>query len=131
MWSLCNCARFTTDNTTVISRCCVNGSMRSSSICLMGVYFCSRCRRWLVPFYISSSGSMPDTLIQQFRFAGCLEVRHSCLDHMPCTVEFVPMPEIRPSLVRLDNGIVRIEVAIRLLCRSDQRNHLIEKAIKR
>src|SRR2546425_11981834 len=33
--------------------------------------------------------------IQQFRFAGCLEVRHSCLDHMPCTVEFVPMPEIR------------------------------------
>src|SRR5438105_4889757 len=69
--------------------------------------------------------------IQQFRFAGCLEVRHSCLDHMPCTVEFVPMPEIRPSLVWLDNGIVRIEVAIRLLCRSDQRNHLIEKAIKR
>src|SRR2546429_9051238 len=57
--------------------------------------------------------------IQQFRFAGCLEVRHSCLDHMPCTVEFVPMPEIRPSLVRLDNGIVRIEVAIRLLCRSE------------
>lgn len=69
--------------------------------------------------------------IQQFRFAGCLEVRHSCLDHMPCTVEFVPMPEIRPSLVRLDNGIVRIEVTIRLLCRGDQRNHLIEKAIKR
>jgi len=39
-------------------------AMRSSSICLMVVCFCSRCRRRLVLFYISSSGSMPDTLMK-------------------------------------------------------------------
>src|SRR5258708_4182691 len=60
----CNCVHLTTDNTTGISRCCVNGSMRSSSICLMVVCFCSRCRRWLVLFYISSSDSVPDTLVE-------------------------------------------------------------------
>src|SRR5260370_12193855 len=60
----CNCVHLTTDNTTGISRYCVNGSMRSSSICLMVVCFCSRCRRWLVLFYISSNDSMPDTLLE-------------------------------------------------------------------
>src|SRR5260370_8249136 len=38
--------------------------MRSSCICLMVVCFCSRCRRWLVLFYISSSDSVPDTLVE-------------------------------------------------------------------
>ena len=38
-------------------------AMRSSSICLMVVCFSFLFRRWLVPFYLSSIDSMPDSLL--------------------------------------------------------------------
>ncbi len=56
--------------------------------------------------------------IKERGFAGGLEVSHTCLNQMACTVEFMSVPKIRPALAWLDNSIVRIEIAIWLLGRS-------------
>src|SRR5579864_4116109 len=68
--------------------------------------------------------------IKKSRFASRLEVSYPCLDHMTSTVELMSVSEICPSLLRLDNCIVWIEVTIWLLCRSDKCDHLIKQCIK-
>src|SRR5438477_5207126 len=69
--------------------------------------------------------------IEERRFAGCLEVSHSCLNHMSCTIEFVPVAEIRPPLIRLNDSIMWVEIASWLLRRSDKCNYFIEQCLKR
>ena len=68
--------------------------------------------------------------IKQGGFASGLEVSYACFDHMTCTVEFMSMSKIGPSLVWLDDSIVWVEVAIWLLCGGDTCDHCVKQGIE-
>src|SRR5215467_5688770 len=68
--------------------------------------------------------------IQQNPLAGCLEMSHSCLNEMTSTIQLMHVAQIRPALLRLDNGEIRIEIAIGLLGIHDEADGLIEQGIK-
>ena len=46
------------------------------------------------------------------------------LDQVPGAIQFVPVAQVGPALLRLDDGEVDVEVAVRLLGGGDQVDHL-------
>lgn len=68
--------------------------------------------------------------IQQTPFADGLIKCHSGFHHMPGTVEFVTLQEVCPTVLRFLNGEIRVQVAVRLLTKTNKCNNAVDTIFK-
>src|SRR5436305_8078853 len=63
--------------------------------------------------------------IQQHALAGGLEMRHRCFDEVTGTIQLMPVTQVRPALLWLDNGEIGIEITIGLLGGDNKTNNFV------
>src|SRR6266576_7211134 len=69
--------------------------------------------------------------IQQHALASGLEMRHRSFDEVTGTIQLMPVTQVRPALLRLDNGEIGIEIAIRLLGGDNKTNNFVNLCLQR
>ena len=69
--------------------------------------------------------------IQQNAFTRGLEMRHRCFYEVTGTIQLVPVTQIRPALLRLNNGEIAIEIAIGLLGRDNKTDNFVNLYLQR
>src|SRR5260370_36803290 len=69
--------------------------------------------------------------IQQNALAGGREMRHRCFDEVTGTIQLMPVTQVRPALLRLDNGEIGIEIAIGLLGGDNKADNFVNLCLQR
>ena len=69
--------------------------------------------------------------VQEVCLARGLVMGRGGLKHVARTVKFVPVAQVRPAFVRLLDGEVAVQVAVRLLCRRKQGDDVVHPLVQR
>src|SRR2546430_181628 len=69
--------------------------------------------------------------IQQHALASGLEMRHRSFDEVTGTIQLMPVTQIRPALLRLNNGEIGIEIAIGLLGGDNKTDNFVNLCLQR
>ena len=69
--------------------------------------------------------------IQQNAFTRGLKMRHRCFYEVTGTIQLVPVTQVRPALLRLNNGEIAIEIAIGLLSRDNKIDNFVNLYLQR
>ena len=68
--------------------------------------------------------------VEQGALSRGIIMRHRCFDQVTGAVQLVRVAQVRELPLRLHDGEIDIQIAIRLLCRSDQCDYLIQQGIE-